>query len=146
MDGMIERHRRVLIYSQDLRGLGGFRHSREIALSLVARGPDSSVVILTGSPLAGHLEPADRVDFVRLPGRTRRANGKCAASHIGAGSRFMTLIRASVIEGTARSFSPDVFIVDGDLLGANAELAPTVALLRDRGTAILTDWPEEVAG
>ena len=143
---MVERHRRVLIYSQESRGLGGFRHSREIALSVVAHAPDASVVILTGSPLAGYLEPADQVDFVRLPGRTQRPNGKCAASQIGAGSRFMALIRASVIEGTARSFSPDVFIIDGDPLGANAELAPTVALLRNRGTDILTDWPVELAG
>ena len=146
MDGTVERHRRVLVYSQDSRGLGGFRHSRKMALSLVAQAPDASVVILTGSPLAGHFEPADRVDYVRLPGRTRRANGKCAASHRGAGGRFMALIRASVIEGTARSFSPDVLIVDGGPLGVNAELAPTVALLRDRGTAILAGWPAELAG
>ena len=145
MDGIVERHRRVLIYSQDSRGLGGFRRCRRIALSLVARASDASVVILTGTPLAGIGEPTDRVDYVRLPGRTRRANGKCAASRIGAGSRLLTRIRAAVIEGTARSFSPDLLIVDGDSLGADAELAPTVALLRHRGAAILTAGTEKAA-
>lgn len=139
MDGTIGRHRRVLNNSQD-------SHAREIALSLVADSPDASVVILTGSPLVRHLEPADRVDYVRLPGRTRRANGKCPASRIGTGNRFIARIRATIIEGTARSFWPDVLIVDGDPLGTDAELAPTVALLRHRSTAVLTAWPEEAAG
>lgn len=135
------RLQRILIYCRDSTGFGGFRRCRKAAVALIAREPESSALILTGSPLAGRIKPADRVDFVRLPGRTRRPNGRNAASQVCVGRSTMEHLRASIIEGTARSFSPDMLIIDGVLPGIDTELALTVALLRNRGTPILTDWP-----
>ncbi|MBV8170086.1 MAG: hypothetical protein JO021_25110, partial [Alphaproteobacteria bacterium] len=43
--------RRLLIYSHDSFGLGHLRRCRSIALSLVARNPKLSVMIISGLPL-----------------------------------------------------------------------------------------------
>ena len=63
-----KRSPRVLIYSHDTFGLGHLRRSRAIANALVRANPDTSVVIVSGSPVIGSFEFGNGVDFVRVPG------------------------------------------------------------------------------
>src|SRR5689334_3387163 len=66
---------RVLIYSHDTFGLGHLRRSRAIANAIVAREPDTSVVIISGSPVIGNFEFGSGVDYIRIPGVTKLPDG-----------------------------------------------------------------------
>src|SRR6266850_2445145 len=69
------RNARVLIYSHDTFGLGHLRRCRAIAHALVERNKETSVLILTGSPIIGSFDFRARVDFVRIPGVIKLRNG-----------------------------------------------------------------------
>src|SRR3712207_9552451 len=73
MGSAIGGRARVLIYSHDTFGLGHLRRSRAIANALVAERPEVSVVIVSGSPVIGSFEFGRGVDYIRVPGVTKRS-------------------------------------------------------------------------
>jgi predicted glycosyltransferase len=134
---MLSDRPRVLIYSHDSFGLGHLRRCRAIAHSLVARHPDLSVLILSGSPIIGSFDFRARVDFVRVPGVIKLRNGEYTPLSLHIDIEHTLAIRASIIEHTARIFKPDIFLVDKEPLGLRGEAVPTLELLRDAGTTLI---------
>lgn len=125
---------RLLIYSHDSFGLGHLRRCRAIAHDLVARYPDLSVLILSGSPIIGSFEFKSRVDFVRVPGVIKLRNGDYTSLKLNINLEKTLEIRQSIIEHTARIFDPDLFLVDKEPLGLRGEVEETLSLLNRRGT------------
>ncbi|MEM9781730.1 MAG: glycosyltransferase [Pseudomonadota bacterium] len=128
---------RALLYSHDTYGLGHLRRSRTIAGALVQRLEAASALIVTGSPIAGRFDFAERVDHVRLPGVVKHADGSYTASNLALDIDAMARLRGSVIVAAAREFAPDLLIVDKEPWGFRQELSDTLALLRARGTKIV---------
>ena len=60
-------HARVLMYSHDTFGLGHLRRCRAIAHAIVERFKGVSVLIISGSQIAGAYDYRARVDFVKIP-------------------------------------------------------------------------------
>ena len=60
-------HARILMYSHDTFGLGHLRRCRTIAHSLVENYRGLSVLIISGSTIAGAFDYRVRVDFVKIP-------------------------------------------------------------------------------
>lgn len=125
---------RILIYSHDSFGLGHLRRCRAIAHALVERYKSLTVLILTGSPIAGHFNFKARVDFVRIPGVIKLYNGEYTPLKLHISLKETLALRESIILHTARIFEPDLFIVDKEPLGLKGEVASTLELLADTRT------------
>ena len=120
---------RILLYSHDTFGLGHLRRSRALATAITQANPEASALILTGSPVAGRFTFPRRVDHVRLPGVTKRADGSYAARTIGMGIEEVTELRAGLIQTSLKQFDPDILIVDKEPTGFRGELLPTLEIL-----------------
>ena len=126
---------RILFYSHDTFGLGHLRRSTAIAKALVANIPDASALIATGSPVAGRFALPPCVDFVRLPGVVKLPDGLYASQNLGLDIDEVAQLRADLLETAARSFKPDLLIVDKEPTGFRGELAPTLHALRSSSDA-----------
>lgn len=122
---------RILIYSHDTFGLGHLRRCRAIAHHLVDTYKGITVLILTGSPIVGSFEFKARVDFIRLPGVIKLRNGEYKSLGLHVDLADTLAIREAIILQTAKTFSPDVFLVDKEPLGLKGEIASTLDYLQN---------------
>ncbi len=128
---------RILMYSHDTFGLGHLRRSRAIAHALVERFKGVTVLIISGSQIAGAFDFRARVDFVKIPSVIKLYNGDYTSigDHIDLEDTLE--MRRSVIEGTAEAFDPHIMIVDKEPLGLRGELETTLIALKKRGTTLV---------
>jgi predicted glycosyltransferase len=128
---------RILIYSHDSFGLGHLRRCRAIAHAIVDRFKGVSVLILSGSPIIGSFDFLPRVDFVRIPGVVKLHNGEYQSLGLHIDLEQTMAIRAAIIEQTAETFRPDLFLVDKEPLGLKGEVGRTLKMLKARGTTLV---------
>ena len=88
------------------------------------------ILILTGSPIAGRFSFAERIDFVRIPGMIKKTNDEYLPLSIKINARHALDIRKNIITATAKTFQPQLFIVDKEPLGLKKEVLPTLQWLR----------------
>ncbi len=128
---------RLLIYSHDTFGLGHLRRCRAIAHSLVDHRRDISCLILSGSPIIGAYGFKPRVDFVRFPGVVKLRNGSYSPRGLDISIEDAIQIREKLIRASAEAFRPHIFLVDKEPLGLRGEVAPTLRMLKDKGTRLV---------
>ncbi|WP_420100491.1 glycosyltransferase family protein [Bosea sp. (in: a-proteobacteria)] len=128
---------RVLIYSHDTFGLGHIRRCRAIANALVASYPHISVLIVSGSSVISSFQFGDGVDYIRIPGIEKQADGSYQPHHLNLGLDDTIALRMELIRQTVVTFDPDVVIVDKEPLGLRGEIRPALDLLRRRGARII---------
>ena len=128
---------RVLMYSHDTFGLGHLRRCRTIAHSLVENFHGISVLIISGSAIAGAFDFRARVDFVKIPSVIKLRNGEYTslAGHIDIGDTIR--MRESIIRHTAETFNPTLFIVDKEPMGLHGELDQTLVNLKANNTTLV---------
>ena len=131
------RHARILMYSHDTFGLGHLRRCRAIAHALVERFKGLHILIVSGSSIAGAFEFRTRVDFLKIPSIIKLINGEYTPLSRHTDLHETLALRRSIIQSTAESFEPDLFIVDKEPLGLRGELEPTLTLLKTRGTMLV---------
>lgn len=124
---------RILMYSHDTFGLGHLRRCRTIAHALVERFKGVTVLIISGSQIAGAFGFKARVDFVKIPSVIKLYSGDYTSigDHIDIADTLA--MREALILETARLFDPDIFIVDKEPLGLRNEVEPTLHALREAG-------------
>ncbi len=125
------------MYSHDTFGLGHLRRCRTIAHSLVQDISSLHVLIISGSPIAGAFDFRVRVDFVKIPSVIKLHSGeyKSMVEHIDLDETMD--MRRSMISDTARSFAPDIMIVDKEPMGLNGELEDTLHELKAAGATLV---------
>jgi predicted glycosyltransferase len=128
---------RVLMYSHDTFGLGHLRRCRTIAHALVDAFKGVHVLIVSGSQIAGAFDFKARVDFVKIPSVIKLYNGEYTSIGRHIDIRETLAWRRAIIQSTARSFRPDLLIVDKEPLGLRGELLPTLAMLKARGCRLV---------
>ncbi len=150
--GQERRASRVLFYSHDTFGLGHLRRSRTIAAAITAADDQISALIITGSPVAGRFTFPERVDYVRLPGVTKRSDGSYVSEKLSFDVEETTVIRAGLIKSLVKLFEPDIIVVDKEPTGFRGELKPALEWLHKTGKAKLVlglrdvlDGPELLA-
>ena len=131
------RDARILMYSHDTFGLGHLRRCRAIAHALVERFKGLHVLIVSGSSIAGAFEFRTRVDFLKIPSIIKLYNGEYTPLSRHTDLHETLALRRSVIQSTAESFEPDLFIVDKEPLGLRGELDSTLTYLKTRGTMLV---------
>lgn len=125
-------NKRILMYSHDAYGLGNIRRMLEIADHLVQSDPDVSILLVSGSPMAHAFRMPARVDYIKLPSVGRTQAGAPCVRSLGLGYEQVIRLRAGVIAAAALDFLPDLVLVDKQPFGIADELAPALALLRER--------------
>ena len=108
------------MYSHDTYGLGHIRRTMAIASHL--RAVDINILILTGSTIAGRFPMPDQIDFVRIPGMIKKTNEEYLPLSIKINPEHALDIRKNIIKATAKTFQPDLFIVDKEPLGLKKEV------------------------
>jgi predicted glycosyltransferase len=126
----------ILMYSHDTYGLGHIRRTLAIASHL--KGKAANILILTGSPLVGRFDAPERIDFVRIPGMIKQSNELYLPHSIRIDPKKALRIRRSIITATAKTFMPDLFIVDKAPLGLKREIMPTLKWIRSQAPHIRT--------
>ncbi|MFH2218613.1 MAG: glycosyltransferase [Pseudomonadota bacterium] len=114
----------ILMYSHDTFGLGHIRRTMAIASHL--RSSHTNILILTGSPIAGRFAFPEQVDFVRIPGMIKKTNEEYLPLSIKINPEHALDIRKNIITATAKTFQPDLFIVDKEPLGLKKEVLPVL--------------------
>ncbi len=124
---------RILMYSHDTFGLGHLRRCRAIAHALVDRFKGLTVLIISGSQIAGAFDFKARVDFVKIPSVIKLYSGEYTSisNHIDIGDTLA--IREALILETAEFFDPDIFIVDKEPMGLRGEVEKTLVALQMKG-------------
>ncbi|NDV23491.1 glycosyltransferase family protein [Desulfovibrio sp. JC022] len=121
----------ILMYSHDTYGLGHIRRTMAIASQLKCKGVN--ILILTGSPIVGRFEFPEQIDFVRVPGMIKKSNDLYVPHSIKIEPVHAMSIRQSIIDATAKSFRPDLFIVDKAPKGMKHEIMPTLEWMKQIG-------------
>lgn len=128
---------RILMYSHDTFGLGHLRRCRTIAHSLVEDFRGLSVLIMSGSQIAGAFDYRARVDFVKIPSVIKLRNGEYTSLAEHVDLKDTIAMRRSIIRHTAETFRPDIFIVDKEPMGLRGEVEETLAYLKSQGTTLV---------
>ncbi len=142
---------RILMYSHDTFGLGHLRRCRTIAHALVERYKGLTVLIISGSQIAGAFAFKARVDFVKIPSVIKLYDGDYASisDHIDIADTLE--MRQRLISETASAFAPDIFITDKEPMGLRGEVEPVLHKLREQGCRTVLglrdvmDAPEKLA-
>lgn len=142
---------RIVLYSHDTLGFGHWRRNMLLAGALrrIEAAPD--ILMIAGMREAGafHLPPG--VDVVTLPAYGKGSDGTYAARSLTLPVKDLASIRAATIRATLEAYDPDLVVIDNVPRGAQQELTPALASLRDRGRARIVlglrdviDTPEQV--
>ncbi len=122
------------MYSHDTFGLGHLRRCRAIAHSIVERFKGVSVLIVSGSQIAGAFDFRARVDFVKIPSVIKLYNGEYDSIGEYIAVDEILEMRKLIIQRTAETFQPDIFIVDKEPCGLKGELVPTLEMFNSMPT------------
>jgi predicted glycosyltransferase len=130
-------HVRILMYSHDTFGLGHLRRCRIIAHHLAERFGGMHILIISGSPIAGAFDFKARVDFIKIPSVIKLRNGEYTsiAHHMDLDDTMH--MRGAMIRDTAKTFDPDIFIVDKEPVGLRGELEDTLHYLNGHGCSLV---------
>ncbi len=125
------------MYSHDTFGLGHLRRCRAIAHAIVEHFKGVSVIIVSGSQIAGAFDFRARVDFVKIPSVIKLYNGEYDSVGEYISIDEILLMRKLIIQRTAEVFQPDLMIVDKEPMGLRGELEPTLDMLRNTPTKLV---------
>lgn len=121
------------MYSHDTFGLGHLRRCRTIAHALVDRFKGLTVLIISGSQIAGAFDFKARVDFVKIPSVIKLYSGQYTSINEHIDIQDTLAMREALILETAELFDPDIFIVDKEPMGLRGEVEKTLVALRMKG-------------
>ena len=130
--------KRVILYSHDTVGLGHIRRVTAIARALADDDPTSSILILSGSPMADAHALPPNVDIVKLPAVRKGRNQGYEARRLALPRQEIVSLRASLIRSAVAGFRPDLFIVDKVPLGIHGELRGTLEALGEETQVVLS--------
>jgi len=128
---------RLLIYSQDGRGLGHLRRTSSIAAAFLAACPDACVLTVSDSPLGTFFGLADRHDYLKLPSLVKHGPGHWEAMSLPISRPEILSLRRNLLRATVTDFRPDVLLVDHMPHGAQGELLPTLEALQGTSTKVV---------
>ncbi len=128
--------RKIVVYSHDTFGLGNIRRMLAISKAMVDADAQTSLLIISGSPMLHAFRIEPRLDYVKLPCLSRDVHGHYGARSLPLDYEQLLRIRANIIQSTLRHFEPDIFLVDKKPLGVGQELELAFADMRKRGAGV----------
>ncbi len=124
------KKRKIVVYSHDTFGLGNIRRMLVIAKSLVESDPNTSVLILSGSPMLHAFRIPPQIDYIKLPCLTRTMQGSYEAKYLDLSFDNILRLRSNIIQSSILDFDPDLILVDKKPFGVGDELANALETLQ----------------
>src|SRR3954453_2072078 len=125
----MQQRKRVIVYSNEMVGLGHLRRTLAILDKLTASDPAVFSLVLTGSAIEPFFPMPPRCDTVKLPSRSRDGDGNpCSRLELDIGEGQQ--LRPRIALAAAESYRPHLALVDKLPLGLGGELEPTLRALR----------------
>src|SRR5256885_7027431 len=121
--------RRVIVYSNEMVGLGHLRRTLAILEKLTAADPAVSSLVLAGSSIEPFFGMPPRCDTVKLPSRSRDGDGN-PRSRLELDIADVQRLRARIALAAAESYRPHLALIDKLPLGLGGQLEPTLRALR----------------
>lgn len=128
---------RLLIYSQDGRGLGHLRRTSAIAEGFLRARPDACVLTVSDSPLGTFFGLLPNQDYLKLPSVVKTGPGEWSSLSLPISGGEMLSLRRDLLTSAAVSFRPDILLVDHMPHGARGELLPALEALRASSTTFV---------
>lgn len=119
---------RALLYSHDSAGLGHLRRNLAIASEISSTFPNSSIMIVTGSPCATQFKLPANTDLIKIPTVSKDEHGRYATRYLSGHLQDTIKFRSHLILDTFRSFKPNIVVIDHQLTGLMGE---AIELLRE---------------
>jgi predicted glycosyltransferase len=119
----------VMMYSHDGFGLGHFKRNFSIACRGVREFPNSTFLLISGSPSLPFFHIPRGIDYIKLPSIIKVTNGKWNSRTLSIEQRKFREMRAALIRDSVLIFKPDVFLVDYMPTGVWDELIPILQML-----------------
>ena len=141
---------RLLLYSHDSVGLGHLRRNLAIANEVATSFPNSSVLIVTGSPCATQFELPANTDLIKIPSISKDTKGRYVTRDLSGSLTRTIKTRSGLILDAFRLFEPTLVIVDHQLIGLKGEAldmlreAKSKGVLTIYGSRDIKDSPESV--
>jgi predicted glycosyltransferase len=130
----------ILLYAEDLEGLGHVNRCLVVARQVLARREHVTAVLVTGSRVPDMFVLPPRCDFIKLPdrrpwtgsGQSEEENKAARLRLRGAGqlSRRYGRLRARILAEVLMELRPDVVVVDSDPHGSEGELHDGLVALK----------------
>src|SRR6202165_5340290 len=99
---------RLLIYTQDGRGLGHLRRASSVAAEFLRRDPGGWGLTISDSPLGTMLHDLPNHDYLKLPSIVKAAQGEWYPLALPLEFAEMRQLRFRLILEAATAFRPDV--------------------------------------
>ncbi len=141
---------RVLLYSHDSVGLGHLRRNLAIAGEIATTFPNSSILIVTGSPCATQFQLPANTDLIKIPSISKNRQGQYVTSNFSGSLEKTVKFRSKIIMEAFHSFEPTLIIMDHQLIGLKGEAlvmlreAKKKGVLTIYGSRDVKDSPEVV--
>lgn len=120
------------MYSPDSIGLGHMRRHSAIAHALAERMPEVSSLLLAGSSATTLFDLPDGADFIKLPSVLKTSADTWQPRSLNVSTTHARNLRADLIRQAAKTFQPDIFLVDHVPAGIWGELIPTLQMFRQQ--------------
>src|ERR671939_667359 len=129
-DAAVRNTLRIALYSQDSLGLGHLRRTTHIGWRLLEAAPESAVLLFADSPVAPFFELPDGMDCVKLPSILKVDAGQWRPTSLPIPTADLQRLRSELLYRTLVEYQPDLVLVDHMPGGAQGELRPALAALR----------------
>jgi predicted glycosyltransferase len=130
---------KILLASNEIFGIGHLRIVLRLAAYIQAELTDASMLLLTASTIAHAFPLPKGLDVIQIPGIGRSNEGVVAYRPLRLPLAFEQVkkLRERIIGATARTYHPDLFLVDFRPGGVAGELLPTLRALKRQGETAL---------
>ncbi|MBD2325372.1 glycosyltransferase [Alkalinema sp. FACHB-956] len=120
---------KLMVYSHDAFGLGNVRRMLAICEHLLETIPHLSILLLSGSPMLQSFRLPKGLDYIKLPCLNRSESGELTSKYLGTDVETTLKLRSDIMLAAARSFQPDMMLVDKKPFGLREELTTTIRYL-----------------
>lgn len=128
---------RVLLYSHDSVGLGHLRRNLAIADEVAGAFPNSSVLIVTGSPCATQFELPANTDLIKISSITKNEQGIYVSRSSSSSLESTLKLRSQMILQSFRAFKPDLIIMDHQVTGLKGEAMDMLREAKHKGVSMI---------
>ena len=92
-------------------------------------------MIVSGSSMLAKLNIPAGIDYIKLPAVTKVGDDLYVSKYLNIGINQIIQMRSKILIHAAKSFRPDVFVVDNVPLGLKNEAQPTLEFLKRRNNS-----------
>ena len=125
------------MYSHDSVGLGHLRRNLAIADEVAGAFPNSSVLIVTGSPCATQFELPANTDLIKISSITKNEQGIYVSRSSSSSLESTLKLRSQMILQSFRVFEPDLIIMDHQLTGLKGEAMDMLREAKQKGVSTI---------